>query len=130
MSRTDNHLGTLMPGMMADCTRMDRRTIDRSDGQFGTVDAYEPGAAFRAMLIKVSAPEVRLAERQGLREQYTVVVPMGVALRHNDVFRRDSDGRTFRVTSSTTDGAAPEASTVKIAKCSAERWDIPEGGQT
>ena len=118
-------LGSIMPEMMTDCVIMDRSTANRSDGQFGTVDVYQPGATFRAMLIKVNSPEVRVAERQGIREQFTVVVPTGVTIRHNDVFRRESDGLTFRATSSTKDGEAPGASTVQISKCTAERWDIP-----
>ena len=117
------------PGILRDqftpCHRMDRITDRQSDGQFGSVEHYDQGAAFDAMLRKDGSTEVTVAEQNGLNEVYTVVVGPGVALKKNDVIRRDSDGATFLITGRTIDGAAPPASTVQIAKTTAKRWDIP-----
>lgn len=116
-------------GMMADtfvtCTIMDRVTDSASDGVFGTEEHYRPGAKILAMLEKQMSREMQIAEAQGLDEQYLIVVPSGVSLKKDDVIRRDSDGLTLRVTSNTRDAAAPPASTVQIAKCSAKAWVIP-----
>lgn len=117
------------PGIFGDmfenCVMLDRTT--RSDGAFGMKEVWVPGASFQAMLRKDNSTEAQIAERQGMSEIYTVVVRKGLPLKHQDVFRRESDGATFRVTGSTVDNEAPDASTVQIAKVSAERWDIPNG---
>lgn len=115
---------SLIESMMEDCTMLDRTTV--SDGVFGTVPSYVAGATFRAAIIKASSIEARIAEKQGVSEVYTVVVPKGVSLEYHDVFRRESDKSTFRVTSNIKDDEAPEASTVKIGKVTAERWELPD----
>ena len=111
--------------MFEDCVMMDRTT--QSDGAFGMKEVWVPGAPFQAMLRKDNSTEAQIAERQGMSAFYTVVVRRGIPLKHQDVFRRESDGTTFRVTGSTVDNEAPDASTVQIAKVTAERWDIPNG---
>lgn len=115
----------LLGGMFVPVTLMDVVTDSRTDGVFGTIEHYRPGARFVAMLIKNASPEVQIAEAQGLRELYTIVVPAGVKLKKDDVVMRDADGLTFRLTSNTRDGAAPAMSTIPIAKATCERWDIP-----
>ena len=115
-------MGDILTGGMVACTRMDRTSETTS---LGTIDHYSPGAGFEAYLRKDTSPEIRVAERQGIAEQYTVIVPASVVLRRDDVFRRDGDGLTFRCTSNTTDNAAPAMASLQIAKCGAERWDIP-----
>lgn len=125
MSLLDGMNLGIMERMMVPCTMMDKNTRDRPAGQFTPEVYYTKGAGFLALLEKTESPEIQVAERQGLREQYLVIVPRGVTLKHDDVFRREADGLTFRITTPTVDAEAPEASTVPIAKCRAERWDIP-----
>jgi hypothetical protein len=110
--------------MMTQCTMLDKRTV--SDGVFGFTTAYVDGATFQATIIKASSIEARVAEAQGVSEVYTVVAAKGTALQYHDVFRRESDGQIFRVTSLQRDSEAPEASTVQIGKVSAERWELPQ----
>ena len=123
MSLMDNfgNIG-IMRGMLETCTMIDKTT--RPDGQFGFKPTWVDGAQFQAMIEKNNSTEAQIAERQGVKELYTVVVQRGAPLKYQDVFRRESDGAVFRVTSNTTD--APNASTVKIARVSAERWEIPD----
>ena len=78
-----------------------------------------------AAIAKDSSPEVRVAEQQGVAEQFTVVVDQSFSLDYHDVFKRVSDGSIFRVTSRTPDSTAHPASTVKIARVTAERWVLP-----
>ena len=122
MSLMDSGFGDMLTPDMADCTRMERSGEKTS---LGPAERYSEGAGFRAYLRKDSSPEARVGERQTITEQYTVVVPANVTLMRDDVFRRDSDGLTFRCTSSTVDGAAPAMASLQIAKCTAERWEIP-----
>ena len=107
------HYG-LLSTLFTRCTRLVR-------GEAG----YADGEGFEAALIKTASPEGFSGECQGVREGYTVVVKAGVTLQYGEAFRRESDGLIFRVTSNTRDGAAPAASSVGVAKCSAERWEAP-----
>lgn len=114
---------SLLSSMMEACTMLDKTTAN--DGVFGRVDTYAPGATFRATIIKDNSMEARLAEKQGVTEVFTVVTDKGFGLEYHDVFKRDSDGAIFRITSNQKDSEAPEASTVKIGKVTAERWVLP-----
>ena len=114
---------SLIEQMMEPCTLLNR--VRQNDGYGGYTESWTDGATFSAPFIKNSSPEVTLAEMQGANEVFTVVVPQTFSLDYHDVFRRDSDGTTFRVTSYTRDTDPPARSTVKIAKVTAERWVIP-----
>lgn len=113
----------LLDSMMESCTMLDRRTV--SDGVFGFTSQWVDGATFNATIIKASTTEARLAEKLGVTEVYTVVTAKGFGLSYHDVFRRNTDGQIFRVTGNQRDSEAPEASSVKIGKVSAERWELP-----
>lgn len=110
---------SLITSMMEPCTFINRIRTDDPYG--GYVEAYTDGATFRAAVIKNSTTEAVVAEKQGITEIFTVVTDKGFSLDYNDLFRRDSDGQVFRVTSNIKDSEAPDASTVKIGKVTAEK---------
>lgn len=114
---------SLLDSMMDHCHLMDKTTVN--NGLLGRKDVYVPGAAFQATIIKDSSMEARLAEKQGVTEVYTIVAQKGFGLAFHDVVQRDKDGAIFRVTSNQIDSEAPDASTVKIGKVTAERWELP-----
>lgn len=114
---------SLLDSMMESCVMMDKTSV--SDGLGGFTYTWKEGAAFNATIIKQSSPTITVAEQQGVSEQYTIVVQSGVTLDFHDVFKRVSDNATFRVTGYARDSEAPAASTVQIAKVTAERWVIP-----
>lgn len=120
----------ILGDMFTSCTMMDRVPDSATDGVFGIIEHYAPGAKIMAALIKLDSDEAVIAEADDIKEKYRVVVPAGVALNKNDVIRRDSDGMTFRMTSNTRDNAAPPASTVQIDKATCTPWDIPEDALT
>lgn len=113
---------SLLDSMMTKCTMIDKRTS--SDGVFGVIEQWVDGASFDAVVIKDTSTEARLAEKQGVSEVFTVVVKKNIPLHYHDVFRRESDQAIFRITSNITDSEAPDASSVKIGKVSAERWSL------
>lgn len=110
---------SLITSMMEPCTFINRIRTDDPYG--GYIEAYSDGATFRAAVIKNATTEAVVAEKQGITEIFTVVTDKGFALDYNDLFRRDSDGQVFRVTSNIKDSEAPDASTVKIGKVTAEK---------
>lgn len=103
---------------------MDKTTVD--DGLFGPKTVYVEGAHIDAYARKDTSTEAQVAEQNGLRAMYTVTVPTGVTLTKPDVIKRVSDGLILRITGSTTDNAAPPASSVQIAKTTAEEWSLPD----
>ena len=114
---------SLLMQMMDDCRILNHI---RSDDDFGGyTEEWSDGMRFRAAIAKNSSPEQQIAEKQGISESFTVVVDDSITLDYHDVFRRISDGSIFRVTSKTTDSTAHPASTVRIAKVTAERWELP-----
>lgn len=113
----------LLDSMMESCVMLDRTTSN--DGVFGIVYTWRSGAEFDAVIIKDTSIQARMAEKQDVKEVYTVVTQKGFGLGYHDVFKRLSDGTIFRVTSNQKDSEAPEASTVKIGKVAAERWELP-----
>lgn len=113
----------LLDSMMVECVLIDKKSV--SDGIGGFDYVWSDGASFSATIIKNGSPIVTVAEQQGVNEQFTVITPIGAVLDFHDVFRRVSDGAVFRVTGWIRDTEAPAASTVQIAKTTAERWEIP-----
>jgi hypothetical protein len=113
----------LLDSMMEKCRIMNHVRLDDDYG--GYTDTWTEGASFDATIIKNSTTEAQIAEKQGVSELFTVVVKKGFTLSFHDVFKRVSDGQIFRVTSNVKDSEAPEASSVKIAKVTAEKWVLP-----
>ena len=109
--------------MMEKCTILNHIRVDDPYGS--VVETWTDGATFDATIIKNSTTEAMIAERQGIKELFTIVVRKGLSLEYHDAFRRESDGQVFRVTSNVQDSEAPEASSVKISKVTAEKWVIP-----
>lgn len=113
----------LLESMMEKCCILNH--IREDDPYGSSVDYWTDGATFDATVIKNNTTEVKIAEQQGIKEFFTIVTKKSFLLDYHDVFRRLSDGQIFRVTSMTKDSEAPEASTVKIAKVTAEKWELP-----
>ena len=103
----------------------------RTDDPYGGYTrAWEDGATFKATIIKNSTTQAQIAEKQGITELFTVVIEKGFELDFHDVFKRVSDGEIFRVTSRIKDSEAPDRSTVRIAKVTAERWELTDAGNS
>ena len=113
---------SLIDEMKEDCVMLDKRTVP--DGLGGFTYEWTEGAAFRAAVTKDSSLAARVAEKQGVTELYTVTVDKGITLQFHDVFRRESDGYVFRVTSNVTDSQTPERATFQIGQVTAERWAL------
>lgn len=114
---------SLLDSMMEKCVYLNHTRTDDAYGS--SVDAWTEGSQFDAAIIKNSTIEATIAERQGVTEIFMVVTRRSFLLDYHDVFRRVSDGQIFRVTGMAKDSEAPDASTVQIAKVTAERWVLP-----
>lgn len=111
----------LIESMMEECRILNHIREDDAYGSY--TESWVDGATFQAAVIKNSTTEAQIAAKQGIDELFTVVVKKAeIHLDFHDAFKRLSDNQVFRVTSNQTDSEAPEASTVKIAKVTAEKW--------
>lgn len=119
----EGELLSLIESMMENFVFLNKVKVDDLVG--GYKDDYQDGVTFKAVVIKNSTTEAQIAEKNGISEIFTIVTDKSMVLEFHDVLRRESDGEIFRVTSRAVDSQAPEASTVPIAKVSAERWVLP-----
>ena len=109
--------------MMEKCIILNHVRTDDAYGSY--TEAWTDGASFDATIIKNSTTEAVVAEKQGISEIFTVVTSRSFKLDYHDAFRRVSDGQVFRVTSNAKDSEAPDASSIQIAKVTAEKWVLP-----
>ena len=76
---------TLLDSMAEECTLIEPRTVQTPTGGYG--QAWSDSVTFNAVIRKDNTLPARVAEKQGVKELYTVVVPKGFPLRYNSVLR-------------------------------------------
>ena len=113
---------SLIDVMMTDCVMLDKKT--QPDGLGGFSTSWVEGAKFQAAFSKDSSTQAKIAEKQGVTELYTITVQKGLPIEYHDVFKRISDGLTFRVTSNIKDSETPSTASFQIGQVSAERWNL------
>ena len=113
---------SLLSAAMTACTMIDKRTA--SDGRGGVVTVRVAGAVFQAAVVRESAVEARVAEAQGTKALYTITTRKTVNLQYHDVFRREGDGKIFRVTSDGDDDKTPPTAGLDMRNVSAEEWTL------
>lgn len=111
---------SLYEAMMVDCVLLEKSR--QSDGLGGWVTVWVTGAQFKAAIHKDSTLQAKIAEKDGVTELYTVTTEVSNLLEFHDVFRRLSDGQTFRVTSNTKDNTSPAFSGISFGQATAEEW--------
>lgn len=114
---------SLLSNAMERCTMIDKTTT--SDGRGGFVYEWRDGASFFAACTLDSSMEARRAEAQGVTALYTVTTQRSVNLQYHDVFRREEDGKIFRVKSDGDDKKTPKTAGLDMRQVSAEEWAIP-----
>lgn len=122
MSLLDEYIADTGP-----CVFMDRTS--EPDGRGGIIYTYKEGAEFNAAIYLSSSLETAQAEKQGVTGLYQVTTSKSVRLEYHTVFKRLSDGQTFRVTSKD-EGKTPASSSLDMRIVRAEEYLIPveEGG--
>lgn len=110
------------------CTSIDKKSVP--DGEGGKYTEWVEGAQFMAAIVLDTSTQAVVAERQGMAKIYRVTTPKNAILSFHDVFRRESDGQIFRVTSDGKDVQTPEDSEITpFSQVTAEAWALPlEGG--
>lgn len=120
---------SLLSTSMTACTLLtETRT---SDGRGGETVVWADGTAFTAAVWKMSDSAAEVGEAPAVVSTYAVIAS-GVTLHFHDVFRRESDDKTFRVTKEGSDTAPPSTASERLqsvqSNVEAEEWVIPAGG--
>ena len=111
---------SLLTDAMVDCVIMDKTTV--ADGYGGVTTTWADGAKIKAAIVaNTPSADVR-AQQLGITTVYTVTTERTVVLRFNDVIKRSSDSKLFRVTSNGDDKATPVSATLDMRVVTAEAW--------
>ncbi len=94
------------------------------DGAGGYIVSWQEGERFSGALTRNTALEARIAEKQALETVFTMTVDQIVPLEYNDVIKRLSDGKIFRITTDADDMKAPYTSKLNIKQATAEKWEL------
>lgn len=94
------------------------------DGEGGWTTTWTDGPEFDAAIVMDTTMQARVAEMEGMTSVYTVTTDRAMPLDFHDVFRRLSDGRTFRVTSDSSDKETPDVASFQFAQVTAEEWAL------
>lgn len=110
----------LMGEFTEQCTLIERTRVP--DGEGGWNNRWVDGMSFQAAITHDSTLQARVAESEGMTATYTITTDKSMPLDFHDVFRRESDGQIFRVTSDGTDLKTPPSATFQVSQVSAEEW--------
>ena len=113
---------SLLNDAMEKCTMLDKKTS--ADGYGGYVIEWKDGVSFDAAITFDTSIEARAAEQQGTTDLYTVTTGKAMNLQYHDVFRRERDKKTFRVTSDGDDNYTPQSATLDMRQVTAEEWTV------
>ena len=117
---------SLLSEALEECTMLTKSVIN--DGYGGYTTTWTEGAVFDAAIVFDTSIQARTAEAQGVSSRYTVTTKRIMHLEYHDVFRRNSDGKIFRVTSDGDDKYTPASATLDMRQVTAEEWQLPTNG--
>lgn len=110
----------IMNDFVEQCTLMEKSRVP--DGEGGWATRWVDGMHFDAAITHDNTLNARVAESEGMTATYTVTTDKTMPLDFHDVFRRESDGQVFRVTSDGTDKMTPRSATFQFSQVAAEEW--------
>ena len=113
---------SLLSDAMTTCTILNKQT--QPDGYGGSYNTWAEGAEFQAAIVFDTSIEARVGEKQGVTSLYTVTITKAINLQYHDVFRREEDGKIFRVTSDGDDKKTPQAAGLNMRQVSAEEFTL------
>ena len=97
----------------------------RPDPVGGYKRDWVDGASFDAAWEYQSAPEIIVAEQEGVARTYRIYVDKTLDMDYHDAFRRTDNGQIYRVTNQGTDRKTPSFSRLNKRLIEVEKWELP-----
>lgn len=113
---------SLLDDAMETCVFLNKQVT--TDGYGGYRTTWADGASFKAAIVFDTSIEARTAEVQGVTSRYTVTTSRALTLEYHDVFKRERDGKIFRVTSDGDDKFTPRSAGLDMRQVTAEEWRL------
>lgn len=114
---------SLLEEAMDNCRFLDKVRVPDGYGSVKTI--WTDGAEFEAAITFDTSMQSRIADAQGVNSRYTVTTKKNLTLEYHDVFKRERDGKIFRVTSDGDDKYTPVSASLNMRQVTAEEWEIP-----
>lgn len=114
---------SLMDEYNVECVLLVKTRVDDPVGGYKT--AWVDGVVFQAAWEFESAPEITVAEQQGVARTYRIYVDKTLDLDYHEVFRRTDNGQIYRVTIPGTDRKTPSFSGLNKRLIEVEKWELP-----
>lgn len=111
---------TLIDAFKEACTLQERVRVP--DGEGGWATRWADGPRFMAAIVLDSTMNARIAEAEGVTGVYTVTTDKNVPMVFHDAFKRDSDGKVFRVTK--VNDSTPDVASFQFNQYQAEEWEL------
>lgn len=96
-----------------------------ADGYGGTTTVWTDGATIQGAMTYNASTQMKIAQAMGVTAAYTLTVKKSTLLDYHTVLRRESDKKTFRLTSNSDDNKTPESATLNMRQYDAEEWRLP-----
>lgn len=118
---------SLMDEYNVECVLLVKTRTDDPVGGYQT--RWADGISFQAAWEFVGAPEITVAEQQGVARTYRIYVDKTLDLDFHEVFRRTDNGQIYRVTNPGTDRFTPTISRLNKRLIEVEKWELPHGAE-
>lgn len=113
---------SLLENAYEDFTVVNKSVVD--DGYGGTTTVWTDGATIKGAMVFDSSTQMKVAQAMGVTSAYTLTVKKSVELDYHTVLRRESDKKTFRLTSNSDDKKTPVGAGLDMRQYSAEEWSL------
>lgn len=100
-------------------------SVETDDGMGGTIPNYEEGNEFTALMTLDNSMSARVAEKQDVKNVYSVLVDKKTPIKTSDIFKRLRDGKHFKVASDPKDDETPAIATFQVKNFTAEQYTLP-----
>ena len=117
----ENEVMSLLDEAFEKAYIMDKTT--EPDGYGGVITTWAEGAQIECTFAMDSSLQAKLAEKQGVKDLYTITTRKNVVLRYHDWIKRARDGGFYRITSNGDDSETPVSAGLNMRVVSAEKMD-------
>ena len=114
---------SLMDEYKVGCVLLVKTRTEDPVGGYQTV--WADGAKFDAAWEYQSAPEITVAEQEGVERTYRIYVDKTLDLDYHEAFRRTDNNQVYRVTNPGTDRKTPGFSRLNKRLIEVEKWELP-----